>query len=130
MNPTALPSRSLIFLAAMLVLAPLAAQTDSAPAVATTGGSLLLNDERAGEPGTIPAAPPAPVVIEEPSRHMPQGFVGPSGSDQSDYDADAVGYRGLWETQPNNSVTIPEAAATAPMEQLQPRQQPLQQPAR
>ncbi len=127
MKPTALPSRTLLFFAAMLVLAPLAAQTGGPSAGATTGGSPLLNDDRAGEPGTIPAAPAAPVAIEEPSRHMPQGFVGPASSrasDLPDYNANAAAYRGLWEIHPNNGVTIPEAAATAPMEQQ------AQQPAR
>ena len=122
MNATALPPRSLMLVAGLLVIAPLAAQTGAA-AGPTTGGSPLLNDERAGEPGTIPAAPPVPVAAEEPSRHMPLGFVGPSsGRDLPDLNASPGNYRGLWEILPNNGVTIPEAAASAPMEQ--PEQQP------
>lgn len=120
MNATAIPLRTLALVAGLLVLAPLAAQTGNRSAGPTTGGSPLLNDERAGEPGTIPAAPPAPAAVEEPSSHMPLGFVGPSrGSDLPDYNANPNAYRGLWEIHPSNGVSIPEAGATAPMEQLQ-----------
>lgn len=118
MNAIPVSLRSVLFLAGLLLLAPLAAQTDGPAVGATSGGSPLLNDERAGEPGTIPAEPPSPPAVEEPSRHMPLGFVGPSGGgDPPDYNANPSAYRGLWEIQPNNGVTIPEAAATVPMEQ-------------
>lgn len=118
MNAIPVSLRSLLFVAGLLLLAPLAAQTGSPGVGATTGSSPLLNDDRAGEPGTIPAAPPAPAAVEEPSRHVPLGFVGPSGgSNLPDYNANPSAYRGLWEIQPNNSVTIPKAAATVPMEQ-------------
>lgn len=119
MNPTAIDLRSLVLVAGLLILAPLAAQTGNSGVGATSGGSPLLNDDRAGEPGTIPAAPPTPAAVEEPSRHMPLGFVGPSGGSGNlpDYNANPSAYRGLWEIHPNNGVSIPEAAATVPMEQ-------------
>lgn len=115
MKPARLPLRGSLLIAAILVLTPLAAQTGFS-GIATSGGSPLLNDPRAGEPGTIPAAPAAAVTeVFESASQATAGFVGRSAAPQPDLNADPNAYRGLWEIRPGNVVTPPQAARQAEM---------------
>lgn len=114
MSPTNLQLHPALLLIALLALSPLAAAETEAGKISTSGASPLLNDPRAGEPGTIPAAPAEEAVVsasESQPGPAPLGFVGPADAPQGAAGTDDPNlYRGLWEIQPDNSVKTPHAS--------------------